>query len=288
MPGKIFLVKQIRENKVSLWYDLGHASTWQAIRAARKPGEQGSGLVSVQRRNSVFSMTGMSFLDRAMAGGPGWEMQLPDESALLFPCLLPPRFPDELLPTFDSWQGTKTATSRLLGLADWQLSSPSQLLSLTSCLLLLGSVLEGWGKQPGCPGRSLFPQVEHELFCSSWKLWAVSQGLEKAMGCCWSMHGWQGMPVYVAEYGWPPGPILLGKQPFPHSRVPLPFPQLYATRKTSCNIFSCSVANIVCQNCQRNRSVRPLIKEFLCVTLHPSSMLSWRKVEVLSSLCYVE
>lgn len=61
-----------------------------------------------------------------------------------------------------------------------------------------------------------------------------------------------GMPMYAAEYGWLPELILLGKQPFPHSKVPLPFPQPYApplpTSKTSSDIFGCSVANTACQN----------------------------------------
>lgn len=58
------------------------------------------------------------------------------------------------------------------------------------------------------------------------------------------MSDW-GMPVYAAEYGWLPEPILLGKQPFPHSELPLPFPPPYApplaTSKTSSDIFGCSV-----------------------------------------------
>lgn len=84
------------------------------------------------------------------------------------------------------------------------------------------------------------------------------------------------MPMCVAEYGWPPELILLlGKLPFPHSKASLPFPQLYApplaTSKTSSDVFGCSVANITaCQNCQRNTSVRLLIKEF-CVCCEPLS-----------------
>lgn len=51
---------------------------------ARQPGEQGSGVVSVQGRSSISNRAGRSFLGRAMAGAPGQETQLPDELPLLF------------------------------------------------------------------------------------------------------------------------------------------------------------------------------------------------------------
>lgn len=93
---------------------------------ARQLGVQGSGVVSVQGRSSVFSRAGRSFLDQPMAGAPGWEMQLPDELPLLFPCLLPPRFPAELLPPSASqgWVGGggSPAAPWLLGLLTVTLS----------------------------------------------------------------------------------------------------------------------------------------------------------------------
>lgn len=107
---------QIRGSKVSLWYDHGHDSVSQAVRVA---GEQGSWVVSVQGRSSISSRAGRSFLNRAMAGAPEQEVQLPDElpASLLFPCLLPPRFPAELLPPSASWRHGRPATPWLLGLA---------------------------------------------------------------------------------------------------------------------------------------------------------------------------
>ena len=52
-----------------------------------------------------------------MAGAPRQDMQLRDELPLLFPCLLPPRFPAELLPLSASRWGGRPATPWLLGLA---------------------------------------------------------------------------------------------------------------------------------------------------------------------------
>lgn len=103
-----------------------------------------------------------------------------------------------------------------------------------------------------------------------------------------------GMPMYEAEYGRPPEPVLLGKRPFPHSKVPLPFPQPYApplaTSRTSGDVFVCSVQILLVRTyCQRNRSVSLLIKEFLCVvqaSFHPRVPCSCGG-SLLSSLHYV-
>jgi len=94
-----------------------------------------------------------------------------------------------------------------------------------------------------------------------------------------------GMPTYAAEYGWLPEPILLGKQPFPHSKVPVPFPRPNAppraASKTRSDVFSCSVQILHARtDCHGNRSVILLIKQFLCVvqaSFHQSAMLLWWK-----------
>lgn len=216
---------------------------------ARQPGEQGSGVVSVQGRSSLSSRAGRSFLGRAMAGAPGQETQLPDELPLLF----------SLSPAtkISSWAAASVRSS----VGRWACSSvapgagsPAGFLPLTplfhtSCSVLPGSVPEGRGKQAGRPGGYLFPRVEYKLFCNSGKPQAASQGLEKAVGCSWSRDGWRGHArvcgrVWMAARAhstWTAATSAFQGTPAISSTPPL------ATSKTSGDVLGGSAANIACQ-----------------------------------------
>lgn len=98
-----------------------------------------------------------------MTGALGQEVQLPEELPLLFPYLLPPKFPV-------ASQQAVACNSMAPGAGSLAGFLPLTQPSHTFCSLLLGSVPKEQGMQAGCPSGYLFPQVLYDLFCNSRKL----------------------------------------------------------------------------------------------------------------------
>lgn len=209
-----------------------------------------------------------------------------------FPCLLPPRFPAELLPPSAPRWGGGPAAPWLLGLAHRQDSSPSHR-SFTPparCCRALCLRDEG-SKQAGpagisSPGWSTSCSVTLENRKQPAKAWRRQWGAAEAG------MGDGGMPVCAAEYGWRPEPILLGQQLLLRSKVPLPFPPphpLPPARQAVTYLAVLRQILLVRADCHSNRSVSLLIKEFLCVvqaSFHPRVPCS-RGRSLLFSLRYV-